>query len=54
MCRFDITDDITGDRNGENGINDESLLLRGKIWVTDNFYEPISPLLVHDDYFSRR
>ena len=39
MCRFDIT----GDRNGENGINDERLILRGKIWVTDNFYEPISP-----------
>ena len=39
MCRFDIT----GDRNGENGLNDESLILRGKIWVTDNFYDPISP-----------
>ena len=39
MCRFDIT----GNRNGENGLNDESLILRGKIWITDNFYEPISP-----------
>ena len=39
MCRFDIT----ADRNGENGLNDESLILRGKIWVTDNFYDPISP-----------
>ena len=39
MCRFDIT----CDRNGENGLNDESLILRGKIWVTDNFYDPISP-----------
>ena len=39
MCRFDIT----GDRNGENGLNDEGLILRGKIWVTDNFIEPVSP-----------
>ena len=39
MCRFDITADL----NGENGINNEGLILRGKIWVTDNFIDPISP-----------
>lgn len=39
MCRFDIT----ADRNGENGLNDEGLILRGKIWVTDNFIDPVSP-----------
>lgn len=27
ICRFDIT----ADRNGENGVNDEGLILRSKI-----------------------
>tara|TARA_B110000495_G_C22601320_1_gene359577 strand:+ start:294 stop:515 length:222 start_codon:yes stop_codon:yes gene_type:complete len=39
MCRFDIT----ADENGENGLNNEGLILRGKIRVTDNFIDPISP-----------
>ena len=39
MCRFDIT----ADANGQNGLNNEDLILRGKIWITDNFIDPISP-----------
>ena len=29
----------------ENGLGreDESLILRGKIWITDNFIEPFTP-----------
>lgn len=38
-CRFDIT----ADANGENGLNDQGLILRGKIWVKDNFWEPVTP-----------
>ena len=36
MCSFDITAD-------RNGLNDKGLILRGKIWVTDNFIDPVSP-----------
>jgi len=39
MCRFDITSDA----DGENGLSDEGLILRGKIWIVDNFIDPVSP-----------
>ena len=50
-CRFDITALRFCSEN--IGLNDEGLILRGKIWVKDNFWDPVTPpSFRRDDYFA--